>query len=320
MSRVLVTGAGGYVGSGLVDVLAHSGWEVRALGRERADHLDVAQVVVDLARDPEAVVAACEGIDVVVHLAGDNEVVAARDPAFALGGTVLATERLAEAVAASEVKRLVYMSTIHVYGGRMRGGATITEDMRPEPRAPYAVARLASEHLVAGLEPAGVQVVSLRLTNSLGAPAHPSVDRWTLVANDLCRQGALDGRLELRSSGSQSRDFIALPDVHAAVSAACGLGGSALVPGTYNLGSGTTMTVRDLAGLVQDAFERVTGTRPELSAPALEPEAERPQPYAVSVERAAGQGFRATMAVAEAVEDTVRFCVEHRDALASRLG
>jgi UDP-glucose 4-epimerase len=316
MSRVLVTGAGGYVGSGLVGALSGAGWDVRALGRERAEHLDVEQLVVDLARDPAAVAAACEGIDVVVHLAGDNEVVAARDPAFALGGTVLATERLAEAVAASDVKRLVYMSTVHVYGRRIRGGVTITEEMRPEPQAPYAISRLASEHLAAGLQPAGVEVVSLRLTNSLGAPAHPSVERWTLVANDLSRQGALDGHLRLRSSGSQWRDFIALPDVHAAVLAACRLDEPTLTAGTYNLGSGTSMTIRELAGLIGGAFERVTGSRPELIAPALEPEAERPDPYTVSVELAAERGLRATTSVAEAVEGTVRFCIEHRDELA----
>ena len=97
---------------------------------------------------------------------------------------------MVEAVADSAVKRLVYMSTVHVYGERMTGGATLTEDMRPEPRAPYAIARLASEHLAAALSRKGIEVVVLRLTNSMGAPAHPAVDRWTLVANDLCRQGS----------------------------------------------------------------------------------------------------------------------------------
>ena len=79
----------------------------------------------------------------------------------------------------------------------------LTEDLRPEPRSSYAISRLASEHVAATLAGGAADVVVLRLTNSVGAPVDPAVDRWTLVTNDLCRQGALTGRLELRSSGVQ---------------------------------------------------------------------------------------------------------------------
>ena len=286
---------------------------MRALVRRRAEHLAVEQTVADLARDTDAAAAACEGAETVVHLAGENEVVAARDPTAALGGTVLATERLVEAAAAAGVRRLVYMSTVHVYGERMTEGAHLTEDLRPEPRSTYAISRLASEHLAATLASAGTEVIVLRLTNSLGAPAHPAVDRWTLVANDLCRQGAVDGRLELRTSGIQWRDFVALSDVRSMIAAACRSAPAVLPAGRYNLGSGKPMTVRDLATLVQDAFEGCTGTRPELLAP--EPDGPPPEPYRVSVERAAGHGLRAETPVEDAVEETVRFCIEHREAL-----
>ena len=311
--RVLVTGAGGYIGSGLVAVLQADGWDVRAQVRHPAPHLDVEQTVSELDGDGGTVEAAFEGVDTVVHLAGENEVVAARNPAATLASTLMATERVVQNAAAAHVKRLVYMSTVHVYGERMIEGAELTEDLRPEPRATYAITRLASEHIAASLASRGADVVVFRLTNSVGAPADPMVDRWTLVANDLCRQGATSGRLELLSSGVQWRDFVPLRDVRTIVTAACRFEDPILPAGRYNLGSGTPTTVRQLAELIQNTFERCTGERPELHAP--EPGPDRPEPYHVSVARLADKGLRAETPLEAAVEETVRFCVEQREAL-----
>lgn len=312
-----MTGAGGYVGGRLVGTFGDEGSEVSALVRERAERLGVPQTICDLSTASEDKLAgACEGVDTVVHLAGENEVMAAREPAAALAATVVATERLIEAAAAAHVKRLVYMSTVHVYGVRMAPGATLTEDLRPEPRSTYAISRLSSEHVAAMLSASGCELVVMRLTNSVGAPDHPAVDRWTLVANDLCRQGALSGCLELRSSGVQWRDFVALSDVCSMIAAASRVGHEALPPDTYNLGSGIPTTVRGLAEMVQDSFERLAGTRPELHAP--DPPPERPEPYHVSVQRAAQFGLHAQTRLQDAVDETVRFCLENREELRER--
>jgi UDP-glucose 4-epimerase len=314
LTRVLVTGVGGYVGGRLVRAMLADGWEVRGLSRDPAPWLEIENSIHDLTTaEHRDLVAACHGADALVHLAGENEVEAAQRPAATMASTAVATERVAEAAAEAGVKRFVYVSTMHVYGAQMVDGATLVEDMRPEPRASYAIARLASEHLAAGIARDAFDLVTFRLTNSLGAPDHPSVDRWTLVANDLCRRGAVEGILELRSSGAQWRDFVALSDVCSIIGAACP-DDSALPPGTYNLGSGTSTTVRVLAESIQDAFERVGEKRPELRAP--EPGTDRPQPYTVSVERLASHGVRAQTPVEDAIEETVRFCLEHREELA----
>jgi UDP-glucose 4-epimerase len=311
----LVTGAGGYVGGRLIAGLDGRALDLRAIVREPTSRLAARQTVCDLAdagaeRDLQA---ACDGADVVIHLAGENELDAARAPAAALASTIVATERVAEACAVAGVRRLVYISTVHVYGAQMRPGVTLDEELRVEPRSPYAISRIASEHAAAAVAADAFELVVLRLTNCVGAPDDPSVDRWTLVANDLCREGAVHGRLTLRSSGTQWRDVVALADVCSAIEAASLLGERDLAPGTYNLGSGRPTMVRELATAIADEFERRTGERPPLHAP--EPEPDPPEPYHVSVQRAAQQGVVLDTPLTDAVAETVQFCLKHREAL-----
>ncbi|HEY3728276.1 MAG TPA: SDR family oxidoreductase [Solirubrobacteraceae bacterium] len=315
LPKVLVTGASGYIGGRLVPTLAAAGAEVQTLIRDPALWLAAPQTVCDLCTiAPDALAAACRGAASVVHLAGEDEVLAARDPSAALGSTVVATERVAEACAAAGVRRLVYLSTVHVYGARIGEGATLSEEMRAEPRSAYAISRLASEHIVASRATGAYELVILRLTNSVGAPAHPSIDRWSLVANDLARQGAVQGSLRLRSAGVQWRDFVSLRDVCATIAAACGASGdSRLPPGTYNLGSGRPATVLALARLIQEAFAAQTGARPALEVPAAPPTP--PRPYRVSVDRLAAHGVEMGLSLREAVDETVRFCLQHREEL-----
>jgi len=314
MSKVLITGAGGYVGGRLVGAFHDAGWDVGAVVREREPRLTIQQTVCEIDGAPAGLLAAAaEGAGTVVHLAGEDEVLAAREPARALAATVVATERIAEACVAAGVRRLVYMSTVHVYGTRIAPGATLTEDMRAEPRSAYAISRLASEHVAASLAGSSYETVVLRLTNTVGAPDDPLVDRWTLVANDLCRQGAVQGRLELRSSGTQWRDFVPLGAVCAGIVNASATADPMLPAGTYNVGSGRAITVRALAELIQDAFERQTGHRPGLHAP--EPEADPPGSHQVSVERAARYGLRFDAPLTDAVAETVDFCLDHKEEL-----
>ncbi len=289
------------------------GREVKGLSRDPAPRLEVENRILDLTTASRSeLVDTCRGVHSLVHLAGENEVEAAQRPAAAMASTTVATERIAEAAAEAGVRRFIYLSTVHVYGARIADGVILTEELRPEPRASYAIARLASEHLAAGIAHNAFELLVLRLTNSVGAPDDPSVDRWTLVANDLCRQGATRGVLELRTPGVQWRDFVALADVCSIVSAACAEN-AGIPSGTYNLGSGSSTTVRDLAGRVRDAFVRVGGMRPELRAP--EPPAQRPEPYRVSVDRLADCGLAAQTPLDDAIEETVRFCLEHREEL-----
>jgi UDP-glucose 4-epimerase len=247
-------------------------------------------------------------MEAVVHLAGANEVHAATDPDAALVGTVVGTRRLVDAAAEAGVKTFVYLSTMHVYGDALMPGAEITEETLPRPRTVYGIARLAAEHLAqSGRD---LDVVVLRLANAIGAPAHPEVDRWTPVTNDLCRQLATTGELELRSDGTQWRDFTPLGAVcELLVGAARGK----LPPGTYNVASGVPTTIRALAERVQEVAHRCTGRRPPLHIPPAS--SQPPAPYVVNVDKLSSAGYRMPANVEDAIEETLRFCLAQAEVL-----
>lgn len=304
---IAVTGAGGYLGSRLVAAL---GERATPFVNTVVPWLPSNQIQADLASDRSASLD-LTGMDAVVHLAGHNELVAASHPDRALAETVLAARRVAEAAQRAGVGRIVYVSTVHVYGAAMVPGARLDETALPLPHSLYAVTRLACEHLLAAQAAAGgPDPVIFRLTNAVGAPADSGVDRWSLVALDLCRQAVTTGTMRLKSSGAQWRDFVPLADVVDALV----LAGDAGVPsGTYNLASGRSRTVRQLAELVQDRVEAATGERPTLVAPEME--SDPPGPYTVVTDRLAAAGFRSMRPVDDAVDEVVAFCLEQRTAL-----
>jgi len=305
MSTVLVTGAGGYIGQRLTSRLAADGHAVRALVRTpRTWPLGVEEVVGDLVTDPDLAQVLVHGVDAVIHLAGANEQVAATDPDGSLSDTVTAAERISD----SNFRRVLYLSTVHVYGNSLAPGALVTEITPPDPLHAYAAARLACEDV---FRHGSAPVMIFRLSNGVGAPVHSDSRRWSLVANELCREGAVSGRLTLRTPGQQWRDFIALSDVEAVLTTV--VGSSSFRPGLFNLASGRSITIRDLAGMVQDSFVRLGQPRPELVAPDLTPDP--PGPYRIDVGKLKDLGFTALTSLGDAVDETVQFCLANRHAL-----
>lgn len=300
MTVLAVTGAAGYIGGRVVADAAGRGLPVRAVVTRDAPWLaGEVRTVGSLEGDADDAVG---GADAVVHLAGANEVRAAADPDGALASTVAAARAVAGACARNGVRRLVYLSTFHVYGTAVAPGAVIDEDTDPHPRTAYAAARLACEDTVRAR--GGPEVVVLRVTNAVGAPPDARVDRWSLLANDLCRQAVERGRLEVRSTGHQWRDFVALADVSRIVLAAAG---TAVEPGTYNLGSGRPTTVAHLAALVADAAEGAGRPRPAVTFGAEGPTGPE-EPFRLSVDRLRRAGLAAGTPLEDAVAETLAFC------------
>lgn len=308
MPTTLVTGAGGYVGQLLVRRLVADGHAVRALARRPGAVWPdgVTEIIGDLVEEPDLAARAADGVDAIVHLAGPSEVLAPKEPDRFLAETVMCAER----VAACEVSRAVYVSSVHVYGEALRGGGVVHEETELAPVSVYARSRQQCEEVFeAGAESS---LVVLRQTNGFGAPAAVDVHCWHLVTNELCREGATTGRLTLRTHGLQWRDFVPLVDavrVHRAAAA------GELEAGVWNVGSGASVTVRQWAEMIAASFERVTGSPPVVDAPPPPPAGEVELAATVDVSKLRAVGLGVATTAEDALDGVVRFCVEHASEL-----
>jgi nucleoside-diphosphate-sugar epimerase len=150
MTRVLVTGASGFVGRALVPALAAAGYAVRAAVRRLPARFDPAVEVAAHGDLDEAVdwTPLLAGIDAVAHLAG----IAHTGPGAAQARydrvNHATTAELAAAAAEAGVKHLVFMSSIRAQSGPSAAG-TLTEADVPRPIDPYGRSKLAAEIAVA---------------------------------------------------------------------------------------------------------------------------------------------------------------------------
>lgn len=229
--RYVVTGAAGFVGSRVARSLLGRGdevvgvdcltpyyeqWRKQANLAVLAEHPGFTHHPVDLSVDDLAPVV--DGVDVVLHLAGQPGVRASWGPDFEgyVRHNVTATQRLLEASTGAGIRRLVYSSSSSVYGNV--GVFPTPETALPQPFSPYGVTKLAAEHLC-GVYAAnrGLAVVSLRLFTVYGPGQRPDMGFHRFI------ESAIEGTpIELYGDGGQRRDFTHVDDVVDAFLAAAG--------------------------------------------------------------------------------------------------
>jgi len=249
--RILVTGGAGFLGHALCNTLVAAGHEVLALDDLSAGdpiHLD-ARVLFHRGdvRDRPRLWSLLQGVEVVYHLAArvlvaESVLYPGDYNAVNVGGTLT----LLEAMRDVQVPRLIFTSSGAVYGQQIQ--QPIPETARPAPQSPYAVSKLSAEHYIHTIGALwGIETVVLRIFNAYG-PRHALLPVNSPVVTRFLRQALGGGSLVIFGDGQQTRDFVYVTDVVAALVAA------ATAPSinreTLNIGSGVATSVRALAELV----------------------------------------------------------------------
>lgn len=262
MTRALVTGAAGFVGSHLCEALARRGDDVvgvdcftpyydRAMKDANAAIVRAAGVgLVEADLRNADVGQLLDGVDVVYHQAGQPGVRLSWSDGFPeyVEHNVLVTQRLLEAARDAGVARFVYASSSSVYGNQLR--YPTRESDVPAPHSPYGVTKLAGEHLCS-LYAAnwGLSTVSLRYFTVFGPRQRPD-----MAIHRLCEAALGRASFPRYGDGSAVREFTYVDDIVAGNLAAAV---ADVAPGTYvNLAGGAEIILRDLIALVEDLAGR----------------------------------------------------------------
>jgi nucleoside-diphosphate-sugar epimerase len=257
LSKILVTGGAGFIGSHLVDRLLSEEFEVTVLddfstGRvQNISHHKNARdfhVVHGDIRDAEVVKNAVEDVDAVFHEAALVDVALSTEEPFLFNDVnVVGTLNLLKVCADSGIRRFVFASSAAVYGDSEP--AKKSEDMLPRPISPYGVTKLAAENYVRVFgDLYGLETVSLRCFNVYGRRQGFGSSYSGVITAFLSR--LLNNQAPvIHGDGKQTRDFVNVGDVVSAKILA--LKSKNAVGEIFNIASGKAITIGDLAEILQ---------------------------------------------------------------------
>ena len=253
--RVLVTGAGGFIGSHLAEALVDGGCSVSALvhydSRSDLSNLDLLprekfsrlKVLAGNIEDPFFVNSMLADIDIVFHLAAliaiPHSYVA---PASYVRTNVDGTLNVLEAARAKRTERVVIMSTSEVYGTARY--APINEEHPLQAQSPYSATKIAAEKLAESYRCTfGLPVAVVRAFNTFGPRQSARAVIPTIISQQLFAESVRVGSL------TPTRDFLFVKDTALGLMAVAAC--DEAIGQVLNLGTGFEASIADVLNLVQ---------------------------------------------------------------------
>lgn len=256
MSKVLVTGVAGFIGSYVASRFLREGYSVVGvddLSSGRKENLPPGLEFVhgDLA-EPNTIKKIPSDCRLVLHLAGQSSgEISFDDPAADLEKNTVTTLNLIQYGIKNNIERMVYASSMSVYG--YVADAPTDENLACRPLSCYGVGKHAAENYLR-IYGGKVPFVCLRMFNVYGPGQDMQNLRQGMVSIFLA-QALATGRIEVKGSTDRFRDFIYIDDVVEAWYRASTL--PAALGRTLNLGTGVRTTV---GSLLENIHRLVPGT------------------------------------------------------------
>jgi UDP-glucose 4-epimerase len=218
LSKVLITGVAGLLGSHLADKYIQEGWSVIGIDNLVGGYMDNIPSGVEYHKidcnDFFAIDNVLKGkkVDLVVHAACTaHEGLSVFSPDFIYRNTASASVSVLSASIANEVPKFIFCSSMARYGDY--GGLPFTEDLQPKPQDPYAIAKVSAEECIKLMSKVhGIEYVILVPHNIIG-PRQKYDDPFRNVASIMINRMLRGLAPIIYGDGEQTRSFSFISDV-----------------------------------------------------------------------------------------------------------
>lgn len=254
--KVIVTGGCGFIGSHIVDRLIELNNKVLVIDdlsasenekfyfNENAEYhkIDICE--------KDKIEKLFEGVDYVFHLAAESRIQPAiKNPSRAYNVNVMGTLNILELSKKYKIKRIMYSSTSSVYG--LTNQLPTSENVSIDCLNPYAHSKYTGEELFRQYwKEYNIDSVIFRYFNVFGERS-PIKGQYAPVVGIFLNQLKNNTDLTIVGDGMKKRDFIYVGDIVTANIDAMNYNGN-LESKTINIGSGSNITIKDIADLISD--------------------------------------------------------------------
>jgi UDP-glucose 4-epimerase len=258
--KILVVGGSGLLGGRIASYLEDQGHDLVLGLRDIKKKIYIKSakinvVLIDL-ESTKPLGDELDGVQVVIFVAGLNSKDSQHTPDRALAVRSSGTKKLIDSAVKYGVSKFIYFSSAHVYRNPLLG--IIDENTELQNENIYALSHRAGEDaLISAVNRGAIDGIVLRVANGFGRPVDKRVNCWSLLINDLCRQGVEIGSLNLRGSSDQIRSFIAIDEICQAINFCIKnlpLTRNGKKEAVANLGGKKALTSLDVAHFIRGRF------------------------------------------------------------------